>query len=33
MTAPTLPRRAALLAGLALLPGCSVYDSVFGPDK
>lgn len=26
-------RRAALLAGLAALPGCSMYDSIFGTDK
>ena len=34
--APTrrpLARRAALLAGLAALPGCSAYDSLFGVDK
>jgi outer membrane protein assembly factor BamB len=33
MTDFVLSRRAALLAGLALLPGCSVYDSVFGSSK
>ena len=33
MTAQHLPRRAALLATLALLPGCSLYDSLFGTDK
>ncbi|MCC6718629.1 MAG: PQQ-binding-like beta-propeller repeat protein [Acetobacteraceae bacterium] len=30
---PALARRAALLAGLAALPGCSIYDSIFGTDK
>jgi len=33
MTGPILPRRAALLGGLALLPGCSAYESIFGSDK
>jgi len=33
MTAFLLSRRAAMLAGLATLPGCSLYDSVFGRDK
>ncbi len=28
-----LPRRAALLAALGALPGCSLYDSIFGSDK
>ena len=29
----TPSRRALLLGSLAALPGCSVYDSLFGPDK
>ncbi len=33
MTDFVLSRRTALLAGLAMLPGCSVYDSVFGSSK
>jgi outer membrane protein assembly factor BamB len=33
MTASNPTRRAALLASLALLPGCSLYDSWFGSDK
>ena len=33
MTAMRLPRRAALLAGLAALPGCSAFDSLFGDSK
>lgn len=33
MTASRMTRRAALLAGLAALPGCSMYDSLFGPTK
>ncbi len=28
-----LPRRLALLAALAALPGCSIYDSIFGAEK
>ena len=30
---PSLARRAVLLGGLAALPGCSIYDSIFGADK
>lgn len=33
MTGFVLSRRAALLASLAVLPGCSAYDSLFGSSK